>query len=302
MAQYRLPDGRILNVDDDITQENAIILQNKLSELYPDYYQPYKEEVRQTFGGHTEELLKGIPRGLAGSFISAGEGVANLFSIGNDSAASKYFQDLQEQLNESSLGVDEGYEEAFSGKLGSGLGSFASYFIPGTIAGKLAGVTGKGLSAKEKFKRASKFSLSGAAALGVPVGISGQGFNLQASRDLGETISAGQEIAAEILGGAIGATEIFSLQRLFRYIPKGYKERLSIPEKLTDAVKTGTAEAFQESLAGIAQDAVALGIYSDELPMADSLFDDFTVGGSVGFISDLALRGVLGKEVLLMNI
>ena len=44
MAQYRLPDGRILNVDDDITQENAIILQNKLSELYPDYYQPYKEE------------------------------------------------------------------------------------------------------------------------------------------------------------------------------------------------------------------------------------------------------------------
>ena len=152
MAQYRLPDGRILNVDDDITQENAIILQNKLSELYPDYYQPYKEEVRQTFGGHTEELLKGIPRGLAGSFISAGEGVANLFSIGNDSAASKYFQDLQEQLNESSLGVDEGYEEAFSGKLGSGLGSFASYFIPGTIAGKIAGVTGKGLSAKEKFK------------------------------------------------------------------------------------------------------------------------------------------------------
>jgi len=296
MAQYRLPDGRILNVDEDITQENAIILQNKLSELYPDYYQPYKEEVRQTFAGHTEELVKGIPRGLLGTFISAGEGVANLFSTGNDSAASKYFQDLQEELNESSLGVDEGYEEAFSSKLGSGLGSFASFFIPGTVAGKLAGVTGKGLSAKEKFKRAAKFQLSGAASLGVPVGISEQGFNLQASRDLGETISAGQEIASEILGGAIGATEIFSLQRLFRFIPKGYKERLSIPEKLREAVKTGTAEAFQESLAGIAQDAVSLGIYSDELPMADSLFDDFTVGGSVGFISDLALRGVLGKR------
>ena len=296
MAQYRLPDGRILNVDEDITQENAIILQNKLSELYPDYYQPYKEEVRQTFAGHTEELAKGIPRGLLGTFISAGEGVANLFSTGNDSAASKYFQDLQEELNESSLGVDEGYEEAFSGKLGAGLGSFASFFIPGTIAGKIAGVTGKGLSAKEKLDRALKFSTRGALTTAIPVGIAEQGRNIQAAKDLGETVNTGQEIASEILGGAIGATEIYSLQRLFRYIPKGYKERLSIPEKLSEAVKTGTAEAFQESLAGIAQDAVALGIYSDELPMADSLFDDFTVGGSVGFISDLALRGVLGKR------
>jgi len=296
MAQYRLPDGRILNVDDDITQENAIILQNKLSELYPDYYQPYKEEVKQTFAGHTEELAKGIPRGLLGTFISAGEGVANLFSTGNDSAASKYFQDLQEELNKSSLGVDEGYEEAFSGKLGAGLGSFASFFIPGTVAGKIAGVTGKGLSAKEKLNRAQKFATRGALTTAIPVGIAEQGRNIQAAKDLGETVNAGQEIASEILGGAIGATEIYSLQRLFRYIPKGYKERLSIPQKLTEAVKTGTAEAFQESLAGIAQDAVALGIYSDELPMADSLFDDFTVGGSVGFISDLALRGVLGKR------
>tara|TARA_R100000995_G_scaffold83881_1_gene60980 strand:- start:7476 stop:9362 length:1887 start_codon:yes stop_codon:yes gene_type:complete len=296
MAQYRLPDGRILNVDEDITQENAIILQNKLSDLYPDYYQPYKEEVRQTFAGHTEELAKGIPRGLLGTFISAGEGVANLFSTGNDSAASKYFQDLQEELNESSLGVDEGYEEAFSGKLGAGLGSFASFFIPGTVAGKIAGVTGKGLSAKEKLNRAQKFATRGALATAIPVGIAEQGRNIQAAQDLGETVNTGQEIASEILGGAIGATEIFSLKRLFRYIPKGQGERLRIPEKLTEALKTGTAEAFQESLAGIAQDAVALGIYSDELPMADSLFDDFTVGGSVGFISDLALRGVLGKR------
>ena len=85
MGQYRLPDGRILEVDDDITKENAILLQNQLSELYPEYYQPFKEEVQTTFSGHLAEVAKGIPRGLAGSLISAGEGVVNLFDMGNDS-------------------------------------------------------------------------------------------------------------------------------------------------------------------------------------------------------------------------
>ena len=184
MGQYRLPDGRTLEVDDDISRENAILLQNQLSELYPEYYQPFKEEVQTTFGGHLAEVAKGIPRGLAGSFISAGEGVVNLFDMGNDSEVGNYLRDLQRELNESSLGASEGYEDAFSSKFGAGLGSFASFFIPGAAAGKLAGLgaTAKGLTAAEKLDRSQKFSRRAALGLAIPAGISAQGATCQRHR------------------------------------------------------------------------------------------------------------------------
>ena len=297
MGQYRLPDGRILEVDDDITKENAILLQNQLSELYPEYYQPFKEEVQTTFGGHLAEVAKGIPRGLAGSFISAGEGVVNLFDMGNDSDVGEYLRGLQNQLNESSLGASEGYEDAFSSKFGAGLGSFASFFIPGAAAGKLAGLgaTAKGLTAAEKLDRSQKFSRRAALGLAIPAGISAQGQNIEFAREQGEEVGAMQELLAELSGGAIGASEIFSLNNLFRYVPKD-KVNLGLVDKLGFAVGTGGREAIQEAGAGLAQDLVARGIYSDKLPIGESLLDDFTVGGAVGFVSDLVFRGVLDKR------
>ena len=37
-------------------------------------------------------------------------------------------------------------------------------------------------------------------------------------------------------------------------------------------------------------------MYSDEIEIGDSAFDDFTVGGAVGFTADLILRGVAGRS------
>ena len=44
MPEYRLPDGKILTVIVNITPEEKQQLRTQLSGLYPDHYQPYKEE------------------------------------------------------------------------------------------------------------------------------------------------------------------------------------------------------------------------------------------------------------------
>ena len=57
---------------------------------------------------------------------------------------------------------------------------------------------------------------------------------------------------------------------------------------------TGTVEGLQEGLAEILQDAVAAGVYSDELPVGESVFDSIVTGGAVGAFADLVLRGFAG--------
>ena len=297
MAVYRLPDGRYLTVDDNATREELISINNQLAELYPDYYQPFKEEVERTLGGNLLEVAKGIPRGFLQSTLSMGEGAVNIFDAGNDSVVGDQLREWQKNLNESSyIGVGEGYEDAFSSKLGGGLGSFASFFVPGSLAAKAAGYTGKGLSAADKLKRSQDVAFKTAASLGITAGIAEQGRNIDFARERGENVNFAQEVVSEILGGAIGASEVLSLQRLFKYIPKGSGNVLKIPERLGEALKTGTAEAIQEAGAALAQDAVARGIYSDELPIGESFMDDLTVGGAVGFLADLALRGPMHKS------
>jgi len=305
MALYLLPDGRQLDIPDTASKEELIEIQNNLAQLYPETYSAYdsstgSEVQGRTFFGNLEEVAKGVPRGFASTMLSAGEGVSSLFSAGNDSAAVDLFKNLQKGLNESALGVDKGYEDAFSSKFGQGLGSFASFFVPGAAVGKVTGLGGKvlagGAGAKEAAKQLAKLQTGAVLPLAVPVGISEQAQNIELARSLGEEVGFGQEIASELLGGVIGASEIYSVQKLLKGIAKAPGKYYKIPERIRSAIQTGSAEAAQEALAGIAQDAVALGIYSDEIPLGDSLFDDLTVGGAVGAVSDLVFRGALGRR------
>ena len=131
MALYRLPDGRQLDIPDNASKEELIDIQNNLAKVYPDTYTAYDAPTERTILGHVGEVAKGIPRGFGSTFLSAGEGLSSLFDSGNDSAAVNLFKDLQIGLNESALGIGEGYEDAFSAKLGGGLGSFGAFFVPG---------------------------------------------------------------------------------------------------------------------------------------------------------------------------
>ena len=144
MARYTLPDGRVLDIDlEQLSSEDKVNLQNWLAETYPDNFDRYIEKDIQ---GYTAELFKGIPRGGLQTLASSAEGIVNLFDAGNDSEIGNSLRAFQQSLNENKyIGIGEGYEDAFATKLGAGLGSFASFLIPGGLAGKIAGRAGKGL-------------------------------------------------------------------------------------------------------------------------------------------------------------
>ena len=300
MALYRLPDGKQLDIPDNASKEELIDIQNNLAKIYPDSYTAYDAPTERSVIGNIGEIVKGIPRGLASTVLSAGEGISSLVDIGNDSAAVNLFKDLQTGLNESPLGISEGYEDAFSAKLGQGLGSFGAFFIPGAAAARFSGLGGKvlagGAQAKAAQKALGSLTTKATLPLAVSVGISEQAQNIEYARSQGEEVSAGQEIISELLGGGIGASEVYTVKNLLKGILKGPGMYHKIPQRIRFALATGSREAAQEALAGIAQDAVALGIYSDTVPLGESLFDDLTVGGAVGALSDLVFRGITRRS------
>ena len=310
MPRINLPDGKYVEFPEDISRERAIELQNQLARDYPEMFDNYEAPVETTLIGDAFEIGKGIPRGLASTFLSAGEGIANLFDAGNDNELGNYFRDLQQSINEGTFAPSEGYEDRFSSKLGQGLGSFASFLIPGTLAAKATGAAGKaaslratlgkqGKSVKDiekavgKLYRPQTYTTLG---LALPVGIAEQGRNIREAEALGEDVSGFKEALAEIAGAGIGATEVFAPTRLLRSVDKATANRLGIPKRLSEAFQTGGFEGLQEMSAGILQDLVSRGLYSEKLPIGDSAFDDLTVGSATGFIGDLLVRGLVGRK------
>ena len=55
----------------------------------------------------------------------------------------------------------------------------------------------------------------------------------------------------------------------------------------------------QEVVASVLQDLTARGFYSEELPIAESMFEEFTIGGIIGGAADLVVSSMAGKKKLL---
>jgi hypothetical protein len=128
---FRLPDGSTLDLPEQLTEEDRYRLRLDLAQRFPDEYgsllDPY-----QTLGGGAAEFFKGIPRGFASSLVGAAQGVAGAVTPGVDTefetnlaAAQKYLED------ESILAPEEPYKDFLASKLGAGLGSVATYAMPG---------------------------------------------------------------------------------------------------------------------------------------------------------------------------
>ena len=61
---------------------------------------------------------------------------------------------------------------------------------------------------------------------------------------------------------------------------------------ITSALRTGALEGTQEVMAGLAQNAIQDGVYSDNVNYTESLWDDFTVGAGAGALLDAMTNGV----------
>ena len=137
MAKFPLPDGSVLEVPDNLPQENKDRVVEYLQAKYPELY-----GTGRTLGGRASEFGKGIVSGLGTGVTSALEGISLL--LGAEEQAD-YFKGLSDYIREdSAVRTDLRYADTYTTMLGSGLGSFASFFIPGTAAAKIAGAAALG--------------------------------------------------------------------------------------------------------------------------------------------------------------
>ena len=284
MAEYNIGGGKKIQIPDNLDPETRL----QLAEVVKD---KYGIDINQTTVlGQVKEFAKAIPRGAAGLALDVPTGIVGLFDIGNDSNLYKGLEGLQDKLRQDSiLAGDPAYADKFSTKLGEGVGSFGPFLG--------AGLAGRALTkAPGVAKGILSPTFTAPAALAIPTGIAAQGDRLQMARDMGEDVSGLAETTAELFGGVIGLTEVLPIANILGKVHKNAP--LSVKEKLVSALQSGAAEGGQEVAASILQDLTARGLYSEELPIGESMFEEFTIGGIIGGAADLVVSSMAGKKAV----
>ena len=285
MAVFDLPNGEKLNVPDQYLGDVDMASNIK------DVYGIDINEVSYDLDWLADKP-KSIARGAVGLAADVPLGLAGLFDIGDDSAAVKGLQEFKDYLREdSALASDPKYRNTYGTKLAEGAGSFIPFL-------------GAGLAGRALASRGVISPMAGAygvpAALAVPTGMAQQVDRLQMAREMGEDVGAVSETFATLTGGLIGLTEIAPIANLMKKIPKSAlrnkETKDAILTKLKSAAQSGALEGGQEVLASVLQDLTARGLYSDELPIGESLFDEFTIGGIIGGTADLVLNSLGPKR------
>ena len=297
MITAQLHDGTILEFPDDTPDE---VVDRTVKEFLQGESDPYADD--RTIGGSVAEFAKAIPRAFAGSFLSAGEGLAeladagtnfvgldDLIDSGDENELVRLAREGRDAIDSSVLGGDIAYQDQWSTKFGEGIGSLASFFTPAGAV-KLAGLAGK---AKKLTTLGGGLTLAGGAGAG------DQAQRIQAARDQGLDVSEAQEDASIGFGTLVGFSELAPVAGLLRKISKSAPKAMqdNIKSRLLSGLKSGGFEGLQEVSANIAQNAIERGIYNEDLAvnnsMADALAsDEFTVGAASGFVADMVLTSV----------
>ena len=298
-----LPNGFVVNdVPDDMTQTELkrIAILNNLATPEDFGEDPFADE--RTIAGSAVEFAKAIPRAFAGSFLSAGEGLAELadaganaigldelIDSGDDNELVRLAREGRESINSSALGADEAYQDQWSTKFGEGIGSLASFFTPAGAV-KLVGLTGKA---------ASTTQLAGGLTLAGGAGAGDQAQRIEAARAQGIKVSQEQEDASIGMGTLIGFSELAPVAGLLRKISGTASKQVkdNIMSRILSGLKSGGFEGLQEVTANIAQNAVERGVYNENLAVDDSMInaltsDEFTVGAASGFVADIVLTSI----------
>ena len=284
MEKIETPDG-VIEIPDNIDPI-------KRSELAGAVKRLYNIDINKvSLLDRVVDAPKSIARGALSTTASVPQGLVGLFDIGNDSELYKGLTGYRDFLREDSIfASDPKLRDKYSTKLAEGFGSFGPFLG--------AGLAGRALAAKGVVGPVTgTFGLP--AALAVPTGISEQADRQAIAREMGEEVGVGAEIASELIGGVIGLTEIFPVTAFLKKVPKSALRNPELKSKLETLAKDfGTGflqEGSQELFASLAQDLTARGLYSDSLPIGESAFDEFTIGGIVGGTAK-ALINSLGRK------
>jgi hypothetical protein len=250
------------------------------------------------------ELGKAVTRGLGGALLSSAAGLAELADVVTDRLG---FEDLidsgqdnelirladagQEALQET-LGASEPYRDLWFTKFGEGVGSIGSFFLPTGIlgaAGRAAGLAAKTTTGLQK---------AGTRATAVGFGANEQADRIEQARLRGVEISEDQEDASIVGGGFVGISEVLTPLAVLKKIKKLKDPKLNDQafNPIRSAIKTGTLEGVQEVTASLMQDAIQYGIYDENVPFGESMWDDFTIGAASGVLVDAITTGMFNRR------
>tara|TARA_R110002012_G_scaffold215961_1_gene387064 strand:- start:31 stop:7434 length:7404 start_codon:yes stop_codon:yes gene_type:complete len=284
MSTYKAPDGTVYNIPTDPSRRSRFV-----AAIKGKYGQDLDET---TVAGQAAEFVKAIPRGAASLALDVPTGIVSLFDIGDDSETLKGLRGLEKSLREDSiLAADPRYADTFVTQLGEGVGSFGPFLGAG-LAGKALVKAGT-VGAKTGY-----FGIP--AALAMPTGMSAQADRINIAREMGEDVGPLVETGATLAGAVIGLTEILPVASFLKKVPKSAVRNPTTRQQIETALKRFGSGALQEGgqevFASLAQDLTARGLYSDELPIGESVFDEFTIGGIIGGTANLVVKSMGDKK------
>ena len=287
MEKINIPGYGVISLPDNIDPVER-------AQIASDIKKDFGIDINQTTVlGRAAELPKGIARGAIGLATDVPLGIASVFDVGNDGKVVKGLQAFKKKVREESpLAAEPGYEDLWTTKLSEGLGSFVPFLGAG-LAGRALTQAPKQFFSKGYFKT-PEFTLP--AALAVPTGVAQQADRVQMAREMGEDVGGISETVAELLGGVIGISEVLPIGALLSRTSKTALKDYALRDKIRSALLQGTQEGAQEVFASLAQDLTARGLYSDELPIGESLADEFTIGGVIGAGADLVVNSFAGRR------
>lgn len=272
----------------------------------------------RTIFGRGEEMARGFGRSALSSLGTFAEGVEGLTDYLPARKVAEYatekaagflgFGDEYEKgkeaiaaaperftryINEDSvLKADEKYKDLWTTSLAEGAGSLL------TIAAASLANPGLGW------------------ATAVSMGSGQQQQAMRRAEEQGEDISEGERLYGTVFGGAVGALDMVPIGTILKPL-KGIPKNIPIADKekivglmsralTSEPVKAGLEEGTQEVVSSVLQNLVEMGYNPNaELPTAESLWNDFSVGAFLGtgarMLSDAAAghrNTVMGKMEL----
>ena len=269
-----LPNGQLItNVPDDISQKELarIAIDGNLA-VESDFGDLFADDT--TFLGSVGEAGKRLVGGLATGTARVGTGLAELIPGVDDEAAREVQSDF-DALVADTLGYDPAYDDNYGAQLGGVVGEMgpmvASLFLPGGLparAAQLATMIGPAVS-------------------------EGGADRAEYEERTGEALSTAERLTAKGADVGLGMLERLGIPtRILKGLPRGFfdtPQANPILRRMESMIASGLQEGVQEVGQGIARDIATLAIYDPDRKIADSVMDDFTLGGGAGAVLDLAI-------------
>ena len=261
-----------------LSQKNNFDLETALSQGYTAgdviKFLGDRGEDETTVLGAIGEAGKRLVGGIATGTARVGTGLAELIPGVDDEAAQAVQRDVDEFVADK-LAYDPAYDESYIPQVGEVVGEMgpmvASMFIPG---GAVA--------------RATQL----ATMIGPAVSEGGMD-RAEYEERTGEALSTAERLTAKGADVGLGMLERLGIPtRILKGLPRGFFDRPEanpILRRMESMIASGLQEGVQEVGQGIARDITTLAIYDPDRKIADSVIEDFTLGGGAGAVLDLAI-------------